>query len=96
MAELEPAVFGWLRARRAQTEETDHADRLAPIQVALEQAISAHTWLLGETFTIPDVFVASMIGTVVRRELGEPGQILRDYAARALDRPANLAAEAIR
>jgi glutathione S-transferase len=95
MAELEPAVFGWLRARRADTDEIEPAARLTPIQTVLESALTGSTWLLGDVFTIPDIFIASMLGTVIRRELGEPGPTLRGYVKRALERPANLAAEAI-
>jgi glutathione S-transferase len=95
MAELEPAVFGLLGARRAGGDETTAAERVPPVLAALQQPLVDSEWLLGDTFTVPDVFIASIVGTVIRRELGEPGPVLRAYVERALARPANVAAEAV-
>lgn len=95
MSELEPAVFGWLRARRADEDETAPAARLGPLQETLTTALGDRPWILGEAFSVADVFLASLLGTVVRRELGDPGPSLQAYAERALERPANVRAEAI-
>ena len=95
MSELEPAVFGLLRARRAEQDETTAAARLAPLEEVLATALGGRTWILGETFSVADVFLASLLGTMVRRELGDPGPSLRAYAERALERPANVKAEAV-
>jgi glutathione S-transferase len=95
MAELEPAVFGLLRARRAGTDETEAAEKIPPVLAAVARPLADAQWLLGDTFTVPDIFCASIVGTVIRRELGEPGDVLRAYVERALARPANVAAEAV-
>jgi glutathione S-transferase len=96
MSELEPAAFGVLRARRASQDDSEPAARLLAVQEALDAALQDRAWLLGDTFSVPDIFVASILGTVVRRELSDPGETLRSYVRRAQDRPANVRAEAIR
>jgi glutathione S-transferase len=96
MSELEPAAFGVLRARRAEQDDSEPTARLLAVQEALDAALQDREWLLGETFSVPDIFVASILGTVVRRELSDPGETLRSYTQRAQDRPANVRAEAIR
>jgi len=96
VTELEPAVSGVLRAHRAEQDDSELAARLLAVQEALDAALQDRAWLLGDTFSVPDIFVASILGTVVRRELSDPGETLRSYVQRAQDRPANVRAEAIR
>jgi glutathione S-transferase len=96
MAELEPSVFGWLRARRAEQDETEHAARFAPIASTLRDTLSDRDWLIGDWFTVADVLCSSMLGTAFRRELITESGPLRSYVDRATQRPANLRAEAIR
>lgn len=93
MSELEPAVFGWRRARREGQDESEAADRFAPIQAALDAHLGERTWLLGDTFTIPDLLVATMLAAAVSSPLGDPPASLRHYVERAQQRPAHLRAE---
>jgi glutathione S-transferase len=95
VTELEPAVFEWMRARRAGDDDAEHAERLAPLQACLDGALRDRPWLLGDDFSVADVLVASMLGTAIRRELGDPTPTLRDYTHRAQERPAYLRAAAI-
>jgi glutathione S-transferase len=93
MSELEPAVFGWRRARREEKDETEAAERFAPIEVALANILDRRTWLLGDTFTMPDVLVATILGAAVSSPLGDPSASIRAYVERAQQRPAYLRAE---
>lgn len=94
MSELEPAVFGWRRARRESRDESELAARFDPIQAALGKVLSERTWLLGDTFTVPDVLVATLLSAVVSTPLGDPPPSIRGYVDRAQQRPAYLLAEA--
>ncbi len=96
MAELEPAVYDWRRARRAEQDETPHAERFAPIGDAFRERLADRDWLLGDTFTVADVLCSSILETALRRELVHDTGTLRSYVDRAQARPANVRAEAIR
>jgi glutathione S-transferase len=97
MSELEPSVFGWVRARRAEQDETEHAERFESVAAAFRDLLSdGRSWLIGETFTVADVLCSSILGTSFRRELTDETGPLRAYVDRARERPANLRAEAIR
>jgi glutathione S-transferase len=93
MAEVEKRVFGWLFAKRAGEDLTDHADGFAPLADALRDAVRDQPWLAGESFTVADILCASMIGNAFNRELLTEDGPLRDWAQRAQHRPANLRAE---
>jgi glutathione S-transferase len=95
MSELESSVFGWVRARRAQQDEAEPAERFAQVAAALAPAVTDRPYLLGDTFTVADVLCASILGTAFRRGLTEDDGPLRAYVARALERPANVRAEAV-
>ena len=95
MSELEPAVFGWRRARREGGDERPPVERLAPIQEALDRTLSDREWLLGHAFTIPDVLVATLLGGLVSIPLDELRPSLGGYVERAQQRPAYLRAENI-
>ena len=95
MSELEPAVFGWRRARRQGGDERPAVERLAPIQEALDRTLSDREWLLGDAFTIPDVLVATLLGGLVSIPLDELQPSLGAYVERAQQRPAYLRAENI-
>jgi glutathione S-transferase len=94
MSELEPAMFAWRRARRRQEDETEAAERFAPIQAALAGALGdGRPWLLGDAFTMPDVLIATLLQPVVRMPLGDPPPVLIDYVDRATGRAAFVRAE---
>lgn len=95
MSELESSVFGWVRARRAQQDEAEPAERFAQVAAALAEAVTDRRYLLGDTFTVADVLCASILGTAFRRGLTEDDGPLRAYVGRALERPANVRAEAV-
>ncbi|MCW3005695.1 MAG: glutathione S-transferase [Solirubrobacterales bacterium] len=95
MSELESSVFGWVRARRAQQDEAEPAERFAQVAAALAEAVTDRPYLLGDTFTVADVLCASILGTAFRRGLTEDDGPLRAYVGRALERPANVRAEAV-
>lgn len=96
MAELEPSLFGWVRAKRAEQDLTEPVARVLPIVSVLRDALSdGRPWLLGETFTVPDVLCSSLLGTAFRRQLLDETGPLRSYVNRARDRPANVRAEAV-
>lgn len=96
VAELEPAAFAWVRAKRAEEDLDAPLARFAPIAAALRDVLATGPWLLGDTFTVADIPVASILGTAFRRGLLDEQGPLRDYVDRALARPANVRAEAIR
>jgi glutathione S-transferase len=96
MSELEPSVFGWVRARRTEQDETEHKARFGSVADAFRNVLSdGRPWLIGETFTVADVLCTSILGTSFRRELIDETGPLRDYVDRGRDRPANLRAEAV-
>jgi glutathione S-transferase len=96
VAELEPSLFGWVRARRAGEDEAAHAERTVPVVAALRDALHDRTWLLGDTFTVPDVLIATMLSGAFRRELLPEEDPLHAYVQRALARPANVRADAVK
>ena len=61
----------------------------------LEKALEHGPYLLGETFSAADVYVASQIGFGVRMKALEPSEVLRTYAERCTQRPAFLRAQEI-
>jgi glutathione S-transferase len=55
---------------------------------ALEKAITAGRWILGERFSAADVYVGSEIGWGLMVKALEPRQAFQDYVARCAERPA--------
>jgi glutathione S-transferase len=97
MSELEPATYGWMRARRAEQDETELAEKFLTISSALEGSLKDRTWLAGENFTIADILCSSILSSAIRRDfIPESSATLHSYFARAQERPANLRAEAVR
>lgn len=88
MTELEMRVFDWLFAKRRGEDVSEHAERFAPIQGALEAALGGHQWLTGDTFTVGDLLCATMLANAYHRELLTDDGPLRAYAERAQARPA--------
>jgi glutathione S-transferase len=96
VSELEPSLFGWVRARRAEEDETAHAERALPVIGALRDALADRTWLLGDAFTVPDVLTATILSGAFRRDLLPAEDPLRAYVERAQARPASQRADAIK
>ena len=90
VSELEPALFG---VRRAGTDDTTALERYIPIQGALTETLADRSWLLGDTFTVPDVLTATILSNAVRASFAEVPTALSDYVTRAQQRPAYLRAE---
>jgi glutathione S-transferase len=95
VSELEPSLFGLARARHAGTDDAALAERFTAVAAALRDALAERTWLLGDAFTVPDVLIATMLGTGVRRGVLEDGDPLAAYVQRATARPACRRADAI-
>jgi glutathione S-transferase len=93
IAELEPAAFGWRRAKREGGDETAAAERYAPIGATLDAVLSERTWILGDRFSAADTLIATMLDGVVSGPLGEPPASLVAYVERAKARPAYQRAE---
>ncbi|MDO9406944.1 glutathione S-transferase family protein [Patulibacter sp.] len=98
MAELEPAVFGWMRATRGGTlqEVEAAAQHFATVAAVLRDVVSERRWMLGDTFTVADVLCSGPLGTAYRRGLADEDGPLREYVERAAARPANVRAESVR
>jgi glutathione S-transferase len=95
MTEVEKAAFPWLRAHRAGEDETGHIASFSPVGDALRQGLAGHEWITGDTFTVADILLASMLRSPVRIGLLAEADPLANYTERALARPANRRAEAI-
>lgn len=54
----------------------------------LERRLDGREWIAGETFTVADILLATVLRQVRRTDLMEPYQRLKAYYARALARPA--------
>ena len=95
MTEVEPAVFPWLRAHRADEDETPHIEKFAPVADTLSDSVARHGWIAGESFTVADIVLASMLRNPTRLGLLAGVPLLAAYVERALGRPANRRADAI-
>jgi glutathione S-transferase len=95
MTEAEPRVFPWLRAHRAGEDETPHAERFAPVAAALTESLARQEWIAGESFTVADIVLASMLRNPTRLGLLNGTPSVARYVERALGRPANRRADAI-
>ena len=92
MTELEKQIFNWLFAKRRGEDETEHATELAPRIQALNQQLTDRPWITGDTFTVADILIATMIGNAYKNAmLTEPGPLLT-YIENATRRPAYLRA----
>lgn len=88
MTELEGRIFKWLSAKRAGEDLAEHLADFAPVGNALRWQLSNHDWIAGETFTVADILIATMLGNAFRRELLDEGGPLHEYVERAQARPA--------
>lgn len=55
---------------------------------ALEKAVTAGQWILGERFSAADVYLGSEIGWGLLAKALEPRKAFQDYVARCAERPA--------
>jgi glutathione S-transferase len=94
MTEMENRVFEWLFAKRRGEELGEHETGFAPIADALRDVIADRPWLTGESFSVADIFCATMLGNAFHNELLTEDGPLRDYVTRARARPAYERAEA--
>jgi glutathione S-transferase len=95
VSQLEPVIFPWHRARREGTDQTTHAAAFEPVGAALRRSLAQHPWLAGDSFSVADIMVASMLRNTRVLGLLSDADPLSEYVDRALARPANQRAEAI-
>lgn len=96
IAELEKVAFPWNRARRSGEDETEAAEKFAPVGEALRGALAAGgPWIAGENFSVADISTVSILRNTVDLGLLEPGDPLREYVERGLARPAVQRADAV-
>jgi glutathione S-transferase len=93
IAELEKVAFPWNRARRSNEDETETAEKFAPVGEALRAALTA-PWIAGDDFTVADILIVSILRNTVELGLLEPSDPVTAYVERGLARPAQLRAEA--
>jgi glutathione S-transferase len=96
IAELEKVAFPWNRARRSGEDEAEAAEKFAPVGEAIRGALAAGgPWIAGEDFSLADIFIVSILRNTVALGLLEPGDPLREYVERGLERPAVQRADAV-
>jgi len=88
VTELEPKSAAWRAARRNGEDETAHAAAFAPVTDALTGVLGANEWLTGQSFSVADVLIATMLATAVYHELVPSDGPLPAYVERAQQRPA--------
>jgi glutathione S-transferase len=93
IAELEKVAFPWNRARRGNEDETEAAEKFAPVGEAVRAALT-DPWIAGDDFSVADILIVSILRNTVELGLLEPGDPLSAYVERGLARPAQLRADA--
>ena len=93
IAELEKVAFPWNRARRSNEDETEAAEKFAPVGEAVRAALT-DPWIAGDDFTVADILIASVLRNTVELGLLEPADPVCAYVERAIARPAQLRADA--
>jgi glutathione S-transferase len=93
IAELEKVAFPWNRARRGNQDETEAAEKFAPVAEAL-RAVLTGPWIAGDDFSVADILIVSILRNTVELGLLEPGDPVSAYVERGLARPAQLRADA--
>jgi glutathione S-transferase len=95
MTELEGSLYPWIRAIRERTELEPSRERFAKAATAVETALGAQDWLLGQ-FTVADIPCVGVLGSGHARGLLTNWPALRRYVERGEARPAHVAANAIK
>jgi glutathione S-transferase len=93
IAELEKVAFPWNRARRGNEDETETAEKFAPVGEAVRAALTG-PWIAGDDFSVADILIVSILRNTVELGLLEPGDPVTAYVERGLARPAQLRADA--
>jgi glutathione S-transferase len=93
IAELEKVAFPWNRARRGNEDETETAEKFAPVGEAVRAALTS-PWIAGDDFSVADILIVSILRNTVELGLLEPGDPVSAYVERGLARPAQLRADA--
>jgi glutathione S-transferase len=93
IAELEKVAFPWNRARRSDGDETETAEKFAPVGEAIRAALTS-PWIAGDDFSVADILIVSILRNTVELGLLEPGDPVSAYVERGLARPAQLRADA--
>ncbi|HJZ38329.1 MAG TPA: glutathione S-transferase family protein [Solirubrobacterales bacterium] len=93
IAELEKVAFPWNRARRGNQDETETAEKFAPVGEAVRAALTG-PWIAGDDFSVADILIVSILRNTVELGLLEPADPLTAYVERALARPSQLRADA--
>jgi glutathione S-transferase len=95
IAELEKVAFPWNRARRGGEDETETAEKFAPVGEAIRGALAAGgPWIAGDDFSVADISLVSILRNTVELGLLEPGDPLTEYVTLGLARPAQQRADA--
>ncbi len=95
LTEMEKVVFPWNRARRGGEDETEHAEKFAPVGEALRASLATNAWIAGDDFTLADILGASILRNALALGLLADDDPLRDWAQRAYERPASKRADAV-
>jgi glutathione S-transferase len=93
IAELEKVAFPWNRARRGNEDETETAEKFAPVGEAVRATLTG-PWVAGDDFSVADILIVSILRNTVELGLLEPGDPVSAYVERGLARPAQLRADA--
>jgi glutathione S-transferase len=86
-------AFPWNRARRGNEDETETAEKFAPVGEAVRAALTG-PWIAGDDFSVSDILIVSILRNTVELGLLEPGDPVTAYVERGLARPAQLRADA--
>jgi glutathione S-transferase len=97
ITELEPTLGRWNQSRRNGTADEEHHDAAAFFERAhvLEERVTSNPWILGETFSIVDMFVARPLNSIFDQHITNELPALEAHWRRALMRPAHQRADAI-
>jgi glutathione S-transferase len=88
VAELEGPLFRWRQEIRDNPSDTPSRERFASAATAVEDAIGAGPWLLGDPLTVADVMCLSILSGAHQYELLTDWPGLQAYVERGEARPA--------
>jgi glutathione S-transferase len=95
VTELEGPLFRWRREMRDNPSDTPPSrERFADAATALENAIGAGSWLLGDDLTAADIICLSILSGAHSHELLSDWPGLQAYVERGQARPAFAASQA--
>ena len=94
VTELEGPLFRWRQEMRDNAADAPSRDRFAHAATAVEGAIGAGPWLLGEDLTVADIMCLSILSGAHAYELLTDWPGLQAYVERGEARPAFAASRA--